>query len=67
MRPRLGETPSQAVADQVHQVWVNFITRGDPGWARYDTAGRTTALLSEATDAIGDPAGDERARWNGIR
>jgi para-nitrobenzyl esterase len=55
------------VADQVHRVWVNFITQGDPGWARYDTASRTTALLSEAASAPDDPAGDERARWDGIR
>jgi para-nitrobenzyl esterase len=48
-------------------VWVNFITRGDPGWAPYDTASRTTALLGEATGAADDPAGDERARWDGIR
>jgi para-nitrobenzyl esterase len=67
LRPRLGEAPAQAVADQVHRVWVDFITGGDPGWARYDTASRTTALLSEAADAIGDPAGDERARWDAIR
>jgi para-nitrobenzyl esterase len=67
LRPLLGDAPSQAVADQAHQAWVNFITRGDPGWARYDTASRTTGLFSEATDATGDPAGDERARWDGIR
>jgi len=67
VRARLGETPAQAVADQVHRVWVNFITQGDPGWARYDTASRTTALLSEAASATDDPAGDERARWDGIR
>jgi para-nitrobenzyl esterase len=67
VRARLGETPAQAVADQVHRVWVNFVTQGDPGWARYDTASRTTALLSEAASATDDPAGDERARWDGIR
>jgi para-nitrobenzyl esterase len=67
LRPRLGEAPEQAVADQVHQVWVNFITRGDPGWAAYDPASRTTALLTERIEATDDPAGDERARWDGIR
>jgi para-nitrobenzyl esterase len=67
LRPRLGEAPAQAVADQVHQVWVNFITRGDPGWAAYDPASRTTALLTEHIEATGDPAGDERSRWDGIR
>ena len=36
--PAIGDTPSQAVADQVHRVWVNFITHGDPGWGADDTA-----------------------------
>ena len=49
LRPLIGDTPSQAVADQAHRVWVDFITHGDPGWARYDTARRTTGLLTEPT------------------
>ncbi len=65
--PRIGAAPSQAVADQVHQVWVDFITRGDPGWAAYDTGRRTTALLAGEINAAEDPAGDERALWDGIR
>jgi para-nitrobenzyl esterase len=67
VHPRVGDTPSQAVADQVHRVWVDFITSGDPGWAAYDTATRTTALLTDRINAVDDPAGDERARWDGIR
>ena len=67
VRPLIGDAPSQAVADQVHRVWVDFITRGDPGWARYDTARRTTGLLTETITAVDDPAGDERALWDGIR
>ena len=67
VHPRLGEAPSQAVADQVHRVWVDFITRGDPGWAAYNTRRRTTALLAGEINAADDPAGDERALWDGIR
>jgi para-nitrobenzyl esterase len=67
LHPRLGDTPSRTVADQVHKVWVNFITRGDPGWAAYHPASRTTALLAERIEAADDPAGDERACWDGIR
>jgi para-nitrobenzyl esterase len=63
----IGDATSQAVADRVHRVWVDFITRGDPGWARYDTARRTTGLLTENVLAADDPAGDERALWEGIR
>jgi para-nitrobenzyl esterase len=67
MRPLLGAAPSQAVADRAHQVWVDFITRGEPGWAPYDTASRTTGLLTEKLSPVDDPAGDERALWAGIR
>jgi para-nitrobenzyl esterase len=67
VRPRLGDAPSQAVADRVHRVWVDFITHGDPGWAPYDSASRTTALLTDKVSPVDDPAGDERAVWDGIR
>ncbi|WP_198679408.1 carboxylesterase/lipase family protein [Thermomonospora amylolytica] len=67
LRPLIGDTPSQAVADRVHRVWVDFITAGDPGWAAYDLAGRTTGLLAEDISPVNDPAGDERVRWDGIR
>jgi para-nitrobenzyl esterase len=67
VRPLIGEAPSQAVADRVHRIWVDFITSGDPGWAPYDTGRRTTALLTAEVTAVDDPAGDERAVWDGIR
>ena len=67
VHPLIGDTPAQAVADQAHRVWVEFITSGDPGWAAYDTASRTTGLLGETLLAAGDPAADERVRWDGIR
>jgi para-nitrobenzyl esterase len=65
--PRLGPEPSQAVADRVHQVWVDFITRCDPGWAPYDPVSRTTGLLTDEVTATEDPDGTERACWHGIR
>jgi para-nitrobenzyl esterase len=63
----MGDAPSQAVADRVHRVWVDFITRGDPGWAPYDTASRTTGLLTEDVLVVDDPAADERVLWEGVR
>ncbi|MES2171203.1 MAG: carboxylesterase family protein [Actinomycetota bacterium] len=65
--PRIGETPSQAVADTAHSTWVNFISTGDPGWGPYTAATRTTGILSETIDIIDDPDGDERTLWEGIR
>jgi para-nitrobenzyl esterase len=67
LRPLIGDTPSQAVADQTHRVWVDFITNGNPGWAEYDTARRTTGLLCDTITPADDPDGDERALWDGIR
>jgi len=67
LRPLIGDAPSAAVADRTHRVWVEFITSGDPGWARYDAEQRTTGLLGDAVSAVSDPAGDERALWEGIR
>jgi para-nitrobenzyl esterase len=46
---------------------VDFVTSGTPGWAAYDAARRTTGLLAEDVRAVDDPAGDERAVWEGIR
>jgi para-nitrobenzyl esterase len=66
-RPLIGDTPAQAVADTAHRIWVDFITTGNPGWAAYDTGSRTTALIADGVSAVDDPAGDERARWDGIR
>lgn len=66
-RPRPGGTPSQAVAGLAHQVWIDFITHGKPGWAPYGIVSRTTGLLTESITPVDDPAGDKRARWEGIR
>ncbi len=46
---------------------MNFITSGDPGWAPYDIASRTTGLISADISAVDDPAAAERVRWDGIR
>jgi para-nitrobenzyl esterase len=67
IRPRIGATPSQAVADTMHGVWVSFITGGAPGWSPYTTDERTTALLTDKITVVDDPSGDERALWDGIR
>jgi para-nitrobenzyl esterase len=48
-------------------VWVDFITNGDPGWAPYDATRRTTGVFTESVTPAEDPAGDERALWDGIR
>jgi para-nitrobenzyl esterase len=46
---------------------VNFISRGEPGWAQYDLDSRTTGVIDEKVEAVSDPAGDERLLWDGVR
>jgi para-nitrobenzyl esterase len=67
VRPLIGDSPSPAVADTAHRTWVSFITDGTPGWAPYLTADRTTGLIADTVTEVNDPAGDERALWDGIR
>ena len=67
VRALIGDGPAQDVADTMHRVWIDFITTGDPGWARYEPTTRTTGLLAHGVNAVDDPAGDERACWDGIR
>jgi para-nitrobenzyl esterase len=66
-RARVGEDPPQSVADTTHATWVNFISRGDPGWAPYDLDSRTTGLIDEKVEPVDDPRGDERLLWDGVR
>jgi para-nitrobenzyl esterase len=67
IRPLVGDTPSQAVADTTHAAWVSFIANGTPGWSPYTVSSRTTALIADKIDEVDDPDGDERALWDGIR
>jgi para-nitrobenzyl esterase len=67
VEPRLGSAPSPAVTDSAHRVWVDFITGGEPGWPPYGPATRTTGLITDVVTAANDPAGHERATWDGIR
>jgi para-nitrobenzyl esterase len=65
--PRIGDTPSQTVADTTHAAWVSFIATGTPGWAPYTTTDRATGLITDKIEEVSDPDGDERALWTGIR
>jgi carboxylesterase type B len=62
-----GEDPPQAVADAMHAAWVAFIRDGDPGWAAYDDATRSTMRFDTTSAVVDDPHGAERALWAGVR
>ena len=59
----IGDAPPQVVADAGHGAWVRFVADGDPGWPRYSTAGRSTALIDERITVADDPDGAEREVW----
>ncbi|WP_250303802.1 carboxylesterase family protein [Streptomyces sp. NBC_01387] len=63
----LGNCPPQSLADTVHGAWVAFATTGDPGWAPYDRAARTTMIFDEESAPRQDPRARERALWEGVR
>jgi para-nitrobenzyl esterase len=67
IHPLVGTDPPQAVADVAHAAWVRFVADGDPGWPRYDTGTRTTALLDAELTVVDDPDGAEREIWTGRR
>ena len=49
-----GDEP-QAVADQMSDAWLAFARTGDPGWAAYDVATRTTKLFNLESTLVNDP------------
>ncbi|MCW2618671.1 MAG: carboxylesterase/lipase family protein, partial [Modestobacter sp.] len=64
----LGAGAPQALADTMHAAWVRFIADGDPGWAPYEPATRTTRVFG--TDGASDQQLPDAARlslWEGVR
>ncbi len=63
----MGNSEPQQLADAMHTAWVNFATRGDPGWPQYDSARRTTMCFDTAQELLDDPRSAERVLWEGLR
>jgi len=61
-----GELP-QAVASEMHQVWIDFIQSGDPGWPPYDLKNRINMRFDEKSGQVADPDAGKREAWEGIR
>jgi para-nitrobenzyl esterase len=59
----LGDAPPQHLADTMHSAWVSFMTRGDPGWPRYDLKRRATMRFDSECTVVDDPRAAERALW----
>ncbi|HLZ22127.1 MAG TPA: carboxylesterase family protein [Ktedonobacterales bacterium] len=62
-----GTNPPQQLADTMHAAWVDFATRGDPGWPRYDLRQRTTMRFNSISAVVDDPRSAVRVLWEGLR
>ncbi len=63
----LGDAPPQQLADAMHSAWVSFMTRGDPGWPRYDLKRRATIRFDSECTVVDDPRAAEMALWELVR
>ena len=62
-----GQDPPQALADTMHRAWVDFATKGEPGWTRYDLDRRAVMRFDATPSLVDDPYVAERAMWAGLR
>jgi len=57
-----GAAP-QALATEMHDVWVRFAKTGDPGWPRYTADQRASMRFDTVSRLAYDDRADERALW----
>lgn len=65
--PMLGSDPPQGLADTMHAAWVDFATRGECPWPKYDLTRRATMHFDVESREVDDPLAMERALWAGVR
>jgi para-nitrobenzyl esterase len=63
----LGEDPPQELADTMHRAWVDFASKGEPGWPRYDLRRRAVQRFDVSSSLVDDPYAQEREIWSGLR
>lgn len=64
-RPFLGGPGFAPLAADMHARWTAFVTGGDPGWARYELAGRPTMRFDTESRVVADPLAERRRLWAG--
>jgi para-nitrobenzyl esterase len=69
----VGKGPdAERLVDRTMDAWLSFAKSGDPShaalgtWPRYDTEKRSTMELGAQCGVVDDPAGAERALWDGV-
>jgi para-nitrobenzyl esterase len=63
VREVTGPAPPASLAADMHGAWVRFVTHGDPGWERYETAKRPVMVFAEPSAMHEGPLRTERAAW----
>jgi carboxylesterase 2/para-nitrobenzyl esterase len=63
----LGPNPPRALAQTMHQAWVNFASNGDPGWPQFDLERKPTMHFDVASTIVDDPLARESKIWQGAR
>lgn len=65
-----GSSPErQAVANQMHQAWINFARNGNPNtedlpeWPTYDASNRSTMIFNLESEVVNDPNREERLKY----
>ena len=59
----LGPEPPQALADNMHRAWVDFVTDGDPGWPAFRPDARTAMVFDGGSAVVNDPLRIPRSLW----
>lgn len=69
----VGKGPdAERLVERTMDAWLAFARSGDPShpglgeWPRYDTEKRSTMELGPRCGVLADPAGAERALWDGV-
>ena len=63
----LGDAPPQHLADEMHRAWIDFASKGEPGWPRYDLDRRSVMRFDVTSSVVDDPYASARALWAGVR
>ncbi|MFJ8477251.1 carboxylesterase/lipase family protein [Kitasatospora sp. NPDC094011] len=67
-RPFLGEPPTPEtveVSRELRQAWIDFVTTGNPGWARYEPQQQLTRVLDAPSETVRYPEQASRTIWAG--
>jgi para-nitrobenzyl esterase len=59
-----GGESQELVAKTMQQAWLSFAHHGDPGWANYDAATRSTMIFNETSAVQHDPDAELRQLWD---